>query len=307
MNKIDISNISGQSMRVFLAVYDEISVSKAALRLGQSQSSVSHTLEKMRGIIGAELFQKSGRGIVPTALATRVAPILRRIVADLESLGESEDYNPATDSSPVVIALNGSAMAVMSSRLRETLWEAVPYRELCLRELGSRDNLEDCLQRQEADLAIVPRLNTYPQTLQYSSLYKDRSVIYFDPTRRGPVTTIEDYGSARHAVLDFGGRTKSNVEQQLAQWAINREVCLRVHNVWLMAEALTGSDMIATLPETLIRGPLSHLQTCEPPFVKAPFTFDLTWHMRQENSARNLWLRRIVQRSVEGLLASAAP
>lgn len=294
MNKIDISNISGQSMRVFLSVFDEVSVSKAALELGVSQSSVSHTLEKLRGILGGELFRKSGRGIVPTALATQVAPVLRQVVAELEGLGEKDEYDPFADKTPFSIALNGSALALATKCVRDPLWERVPYRELAVRELGSRDNLEDCLQRRDVDLAIVPRLNTYPQTLKHKSLFRDRSVIYYDAKCRGPVTSIEDYHAARHAVLDFGGRIKSNVEQSLEEWAIKREICVRVHNVWLMAEALRGTSLIATLPATLGQGPLQGLAICTPPFAKAPFSFDLVWHVRQENSARSRWLRGLV-------------
>jgi DNA-binding transcriptional LysR family regulator len=48
---------------------EERSVTRAAQRLGVTQSAVSHLLDKLRGIVGDPLFVKSGRGIVPTAHA----------------------------------------------------------------------------------------------------------------------------------------------------------------------------------------------------------------------------------------------
>ena len=48
MNKINTLNIDGCSLKTFLIVLEECSVSKAATRLGVTQSAVSHTLDKLR-------------------------------------------------------------------------------------------------------------------------------------------------------------------------------------------------------------------------------------------------------------------
>ncbi|MBT8152772.1 LysR family transcriptional regulator [Epibacterium ulvae] len=296
MTKIDVSQINGQTLRVFLMVFDEVSVSQAALKLGVSQSSVSHTLEKLRGILGVELFQKSGRGIVPTSAATRFAPQIRQILADLEALGESESYAPQTDPRPIVIAMNGGAMAVAAREIQTAVWSEVPNKRVTIRELGARDNLEETINRMDLDAAIVPRLNSYVNTLRTTTLYEDTSAVFYDSTMRGPITTVEDYGAAHHIVLDFGGRTKSTVEQRLEEFAIRRQVTVGVPNVWLLAEAMRNTPLIATLPAKLHDGVMAEFATSATPFSMPDISFDLIWHLRQENSPRNRWIRSVIQR-----------
>lgn len=291
MTKIDVSQINGQALRVFVAVFQENSVSQAALTLGVSQSSVSHTLERLRGILGVELFHKSGRGIAPTAEALRLAPQVRDILAAIEALGEGGEYDPFADTRPCVIAMNGGAMAVAARRIQSELWEDGPTAQLCFRELGSRGNLEEMMQRMDVDLAIVPRLNSYSNALRAAPLYQDQSLVFYDPAVRGPVHTVADYGAARHIVLDFGGFTKSTVEQRLEEYAISRDVAMGVPNVWMLADALRGTDMVATLPSMLGHGVMADLGQCAVPFSMPAIRFDLVWHMRHKHSARNQWLR----------------
>ena len=88
MNPIDTFNLDFRALSTFLAVLDEGSVSRAALRLGVTQSAVSHTLERLRQALGDPLFVKSGRGIVPTRYALQAGPHIRqkRLLASVSRL-----------------------------------------------------------------------------------------------------------------------------------------------------------------------------------------------------------------------------
>ena len=67
MNRIDHLDLDGKSLTTFLTVLEEMSVSRAAERLGVTQSAVSHALDKLRTILDDPLFVRVGRGIEPTA------------------------------------------------------------------------------------------------------------------------------------------------------------------------------------------------------------------------------------------------
>ena len=85
MNPIDTFNLDFRALSTFLAVLDEGSVSRAAVRLGVTQSAVSHTLERLRQALGDPLFVKSGRGIVPTRCALQAGPHIRQILDALQT------------------------------------------------------------------------------------------------------------------------------------------------------------------------------------------------------------------------------
>ena len=68
MSKIDYLGLDGNTLKTFLTVLEEMSVLRAAARLGVSQSAVSHTLDKLRTIFDDPLFVRIGRGIESTAM-----------------------------------------------------------------------------------------------------------------------------------------------------------------------------------------------------------------------------------------------
>ena len=69
-------NILGVSIaatfELFVTVIDEGSITRAAQRMGITQSAVSHLLDKLRAIVGDPLFVRQGNSMVPTELTRRV-------------------------------------------------------------------------------------------------------------------------------------------------------------------------------------------------------------------------------------------
>lgn len=84
----------------FLAVAEERSFTKAAAKLGTSQSSVSHTVRRLESRLGVRLLMRSTRSVSPTdageALIATLKPALEDIGAKLGALGELRDKPAGT-------------------------------------------------------------------------------------------------------------------------------------------------------------------------------------------------------------------
>ncbi|MDE4134430.1 LysR family transcriptional regulator [Phaeobacter sp. QD34_3] len=291
MRDVDASQISGRLLRVFITVYDEMSVSKAAERLETSQSTVSHTLEKLRSIIGDKLFLPSGRGIVPSARAERLAPKVRRLLAQMDALLDTGDYAPLEDPEPFVIATNGGILVPQVDKICNAIWQDLPAKRMVFRELGSRGNAEHLLDSGEADFVITPRPASYPASLRHAYLFSDAFRVFYDPQIRRPIRNVLEYSGAHHATLDFGGTAKSIVQCALDDQDLSRTVTVSVPNVWALAEVIRGSDMIATLPAILKASAFRGLAHCDLPLNIPAANFDLVWHKRFDDSSRLHWLR----------------
>ena len=63
MSRFDHSDLDGHLLTLLVAVVEERSVTRAAQRLGVSQSAVSHLLDKLRAIVGDPLVVRSGRSL----------------------------------------------------------------------------------------------------------------------------------------------------------------------------------------------------------------------------------------------------
>ena len=110
MQNFDLFRVDGHALRVFLSVCETGSVSRTAELFNLNQSTISHTLEKMRSAFGDPLFVKSGRGITPTEKALGMVPRVQQILADIEGLVTPESYDPSKDARPIVLGISTPAL-----------------------------------------------------------------------------------------------------------------------------------------------------------------------------------------------------
>ncbi|MFG1344355.1 LysR family transcriptional regulator [Xanthobacter autotrophicus DSM 431] len=79
-------------LNAFLTVAEEQSFTRAAAKLGTSQSSLSHTVRRLETRLGVRLLTRTTRSVAPTAAGERLLstlrPALDSIGAELQSLNE---------------------------------------------------------------------------------------------------------------------------------------------------------------------------------------------------------------------------
>src|SRR5207302_11396302 len=84
----------------FLAVGRERSFTKAAAKLGMSQSSLSHTIRELEARLGLRLLTRTTRSVAPTEAGERllrsIGPRLDEIEAELAALSELRERPAGT-------------------------------------------------------------------------------------------------------------------------------------------------------------------------------------------------------------------
>src|SRR3954467_9417622 len=87
-------------LAAFLAVARERSFTRAAAKLGVSQSALSHTIREFEARLGVRLLSRTTRSVSSTPAGERlllnVAPRLEEIEAELGSLSELRDKPAGT-------------------------------------------------------------------------------------------------------------------------------------------------------------------------------------------------------------------
>ena len=81
---------------VFDAILTEGSISRAAERLGVTQSAVSQSLARLRKLAGDELFETTGRGVRPTPRALDMAKHLQTALAQVNEALVPKEIEIAT-------------------------------------------------------------------------------------------------------------------------------------------------------------------------------------------------------------------
>lgn len=106
----------------FMAVAEERSFTKAAARLGTSQSTLSHTIKQLEARMGLRLLTRTTRSVAPTDVGERLlrslAPRIEEIETDIDALMEVRDK----PSGSIRITLSDHALeSVVWPKLRPVL------------------------------------------------------------------------------------------------------------------------------------------------------------------------------------------
>lgn len=97
MKSIDYRSIDGQLLKTFLVILEEGSVTKAAERLGVTQSSVSHSLGRLRTFVNDPLFVRSGQLFLPTERALSLKEPVQVVLDGIESLTHERTFDPNSE------------------------------------------------------------------------------------------------------------------------------------------------------------------------------------------------------------------
>ena len=138
--------------QVFLALWHERSVSRAAVRLALTQPAVSASLRRLRALCGDELFVRTRYGMQPTSRATTMASVLEECVDTLRgALGQRGEFNPAFSSRSFVVGCDGGLDYALGPYLMAKIREVAPNVTLTARAVPA-DTMNLTLERREIEI-----------------------------------------------------------------------------------------------------------------------------------------------------------
>ena len=100
-----LSRIDLNLLPILLVLMETRSTQATADQIGRTQSAVSHALNRMREMMGDQLFVRHGPKLVPTPLLIELEVPMRQVLGDAVSLVErGARFDPATSDRQIVIA-----------------------------------------------------------------------------------------------------------------------------------------------------------------------------------------------------------
>ena len=137
-------------VRSFLAVLDAGSLTAAARQSGARQPTLSRHVAELESQLGTPLFERTGRGLLPTAAAIAMAESARQMEAGAVALSRSLAGTRSARQGHVRITTSQVAATWLLPRVLVQLQRAYPEIEI---ELVASNQLSDLLRR-EADIAV---------------------------------------------------------------------------------------------------------------------------------------------------------
>ncbi|MBI5258651.1 MAG: LysR family transcriptional regulator [Burkholderiales bacterium] len=304
MSDFDHSSLDGHLLQLLVAVHEEGAITRAALRLGVTQSAVSHLLDKLRAIVGDPLFVRSGRGIVPTTRADALVPMARRLLEDMRGFVTSGGFDPARFEGLVTIAANDLQRDLLLPPLFDRLRRQAPG--LRLHVIPSGVPTPELLRDGRCTLVLTPRP---PEggDLVHKRLFEDQYQVFYDATQREAPNHLEDYLAAEHVTVVYEPRRALDLDDALNAQGVVRNIVATVPGFAGIPAFLRGSARIATVPGLLSVGVLGGLARCHPPLPCSPMPMFMVWHVRHQNDDLHSWLRQAVVQVAESVPSGARP
>jgi DNA-binding transcriptional LysR family regulator len=287
MSNFDHFDLDGRLLRTLVVVHEEGSVTRAAQRLGVTQSAVSHMLDKLREIVGDPLFVKSGRSVVATAQAGELAGRARLLLDQLQEFSSKSHFDPAKVSSTLTIAANDLQRDLLLPTLFARLRESAP--DLRLRVIPSNIPGAEMLRADHCQLAISPRPPEAADILQ-RRLFDDRYVVFFDQAVRSAPASLADYLAAEHVTVVYEPQRKLDIDDHLAQRGVVRRFAISVAGFAGIRPFLAGSNYLATLPGRLGANQLAGFSQAKTPFECPTMPMYAIWHKRYQHDALMRWV-----------------
>ncbi len=282
------------------ALLTEGNVTRAAERLGVTQSAMSHSLQKLREIFDDPLLVRGPSGMAPTARANELIEPIRRGLAELSrALRESPSFDPAAASRTFTLAMGDLFALLLLPPLLEIARREAPGIDLTIRPADGRREPE-LLHAGEIDGAIAVLLGDRA-SIRSKRLFTERFVCIVrkgHPDVKGPLS-LDLFVRLPHALISPRGSGASYVDEALAKLGRQRRIALRVPYFLAAPFVIARSDLVLTLPERLAHQLAKGLpiDILPPPVELTSFSSYLIWHERDEADPAHTWLRGAITRA----------
>jgi DNA-binding transcriptional LysR family regulator len=294
---MDLKDIDLNLLVVFNQLLLEKRVSAVAASLGQTQPGISNALNRLRKLLGDDLFLRTSRGMEPTPLAAQLAePISQALQAIHSTLNQRTIFDPLLSTRKFTIAITDIGEIYFLPRLLDALANAAPHVTINTVR-NAAVNLRDELEAGNVDLAIglLPQLKAgfFQRRLfeqKYVCLYRAGHAL------DKKTMSIKEFEAAEHVAVVSPETGHVRVDESIRRKGIHPHVRLTVPHFVALGHILSNSDMIATVPERYA------LQCVEPfnlKFVAHPVALpetgiNLFWSAKYHKEAGNQWLRGLI-------------
>jgi len=299
---IDHINLSRFDLNLLVALdalLAELSVTRAAARVGLRQSAMSHNLARLRALLGDELLTRGPEGMRPTPRALALIDPVRITLAQITTLvSRDETFDAGTAERLFRIGLPDSAEVLFGPALLAHVCEAAPG--LRLRHYAT-DRLFDELDADNLDLGIV--FGPLPEGRTHHKqrlLGTDTFLCMFNADRVGvsPPISLEDFVRLPHVLTSQRKGEQGVVDEALASLGLRRTVVLTTPRFVAVPFLVAGAAVVTTMHAKLAHffaGALG-LSLSPVPVKLREQPVTLVWHASYDRDPAHTWLRRTVMR-----------
>lgn len=294
---MNIAQVDLNLLKTFEALHDESSASRAALRLGVTQSAISAGLRRLRELYGDQLFIRTGRGLAPTLRANQLKPVISEALDRCrQSLAMISPDNLHYGGRSVVLGLSDDFEIAYGRRLMDAIAQRLPKLRVIFRQTHSQIVAGALLDR-DLDLAITAG-GFAERRLSRQVLGEGDYRCVVDPHSLAPDQQnidLEEFVAREHVLVSSGGFI-GITDEGLAAQGLSRQVCASTSHFAALPYLLKGSAAVATIPGHAAQATaqMTGLSVLPCPLVLPRYPVELGWRTQAQLDPMLLKVREAI-------------
>ncbi|MEF3275030.1 MAG: LysR family transcriptional regulator [Chloroflexus sp.] len=254
-------------LRIFVAVLEHGSFTRAAEALVMSQSAVSRAVQELERQLNTVLLERRARGVAPTAAGLILGEHARRIFAHERLAIEALNELRGLQRGRLAIGASSTIGTYLLPPLLGMYHRQYPGIELFL-DIGNTQQVMDHLLAYQIDIAYVEGPVAPDERLQITHWRNDELVVIAAPDHplaRRPNLTCADLNDAPFVLREPGSGTREVMEQALTARGITIRPVMELGSTEAVKQAVSaglGLSVVSlvTLQMDIIAGRLTILR-----------------------------------------------
>lgn len=290
---------------VFEALHcEQGNVSRAAKRVGLSQSAMSHALNRLREMLDDPLFVKQGHRMHPTSRALALAPVISDWLENIRGQLNPPEFDPATIQQEINIAIPEHLERLVLPALLGFLRQQAPGLHLHSRPVPMAQ-LNEAFAQGRIDMAIIGNDWEAKESYQHCQLTDSRFVYVYDARQLqfAESVSLAELAAVPQLASNYSHKTATIIDNYFSGHGLTRHIMATSGGITAIPAILAECPMLSILPEIMIADhPLFESlvrRPFEPDNVRA--TLHLVWHKLHEHDDVHRFVRDWIVRHFSGM------
>lgn len=282
-------------LTVFDAVITEGNITRAAAKIGMSQPAMSIAISRFRHIAKDPLFERTGRGVKPTARAQQLATPIRRALEMVSgALEQGAEFDISLSERTFNLVLGDYGELVLLPLLMQTLAKANSRIQIKAHSSRGLDLMKEMhFGSIDLNLWVMPMEGEQFSSLQVGTI-DEVCLVRKDHPTVGDSLTLKQFAQLNHLIYELpGGYGPSIIDRELWAHGLQRQHSITVHSFFNAPRILSSTDLIASMPMQIAKSfaQVHALKIIASPIQQALPVF-FNWHKSNDTDAGHKWLRQ---------------
>ena len=248
-----LHNLDWNLLKAFHFLMLEKNVTKAAQRMGMTQSALSHTLNRIREQLADPILVKTSEGMKATLFAESFHQKIQPVITSLsESLAQTVEFDASTSNQCFNVLVTDYSERILALQLLPLLLNKAP--NITLNFISHHESSMEKLEQGEIHL-MIGAYDALPDSFRRKTLWHDTLVTLVNqqhPLAEQQQISVQDFCQFPHVFITKTGVGGGPLDAYLKQFELTRQKMVYTRSFFSALQMVIHSQLMTTLPARIV-------------------------------------------------------